>query len=509
MRYQKLLKIIKQHTWWEEKSAAVYQFVMYPLHCFVEQSRYFHPKYLSLSVFISTPGDFFHELTPEDEKSKQYWYVYEQVKRDPKYLIRKRRAGDRNKVYVSIGRRFERNSRTLSNAAVWKSYHAYIEHYLDYARYAVMPECVDVFTQSELEGLVKKELSRVSPDQAREITRVMAAPAHVSFMEHEHARILRLALALYRRVRRRPQLAIDELGKKSRDELTALSRDYFWTNNSYSTVIRLRPDDFLQKVKREIQEKPPRAIRRELDSLRTKVKRLQSGHVRLQKKYSFSPELMRHFKLVQYLGEWIDDRKSYMLRSNHYLEQYCQELARRFRLPVHDVRYYLPDEFKILLLHGRRLSTRVITARQKLSAYVIEKKGRMAIPTIYYGQRAGKILRTIQSKFRVKKGQVAGQVASAPVKKFSGVVQIVRDSHRETFVPGRILVASMTRPDFVPLLRRAAAIITDEGGLTCHAAIVARELKLPCIIGTKNATAEFRTGQRVTMDLETGKIIKK
>ncbi len=78
------------------------------------------------------------------------------------------------------------------------------------------------------------------------------------------------------------------------------------------------------------------------------------------------------------------------------------------------------------------------------------------------------------------------------------------------FNKGDILVASMTRPEYVPVMKKAKAIITDEGGITCHAAIVSRELNIPCIIGTKNATRILQDGDEVEVDANNGtiKIIK-
>ncbi len=65
---------------------------------------------------------------------------------------------------------------------------------------------------------------------------------------------------------------------------------------------------------------------------------------------------------------------------------------------------------------------------------------------------------------------------------------------------GEVLVSPMTVPDVMPAMRKAAAIVTDEGGITCHAAIVARELKKPCVVGTKTATTVFKTGDRLIVD---------
>ena len=105
--------------------------------------------------------------------------------------------------------------------------------------------------------------------------------------------------------------------------------------------------------------------------------------------------------------------------------------------------------------------------------------------------------------------EVKGQVAFRG--KITGRVCVVmRDSDFPKFKEGDILVASMTRPEFVPLMKMASAFVTDEGGITCHAAIVARELKKPCIIGTKIATKVLKDGDLVEVDADNGivKIIK-
>ncbi|HOT02558.1 MAG TPA: phosphoenolpyruvate synthase [Methanolinea sp.] len=96
-----------------------------------------------------------------------------------------------------------------------------------------------------------------------------------------------------------------------------------------------------------------------------------------------------------------------------------------------------------------------------------------------------------------------GQGASPGIA--SGEVVIIRDVKDSGRVKeGDILVTQMTNPDMVPAMRKVAAIITDEGGMTCHAAIVSRELGTPAIVGTKTATQVLKTGQTVTVDGEKG-----
>jgi pyruvate, water dikinase len=89
----------------------------------------------------------------------------------------------------------------------------------------------------------------------------------------------------------------------------------------------------------------------------------------------------------------------------------------------------------------------------------------------------------------------------------SGKVKIVPDpSYINKVMPGDILVAEMTTPDFVPAMKRAAAIVTDRGGRTAHAAIVSRELGIPCVVGTGNAMATLKDGQIITVDGSHGKV---
>jgi len=87
----------------------------------------------------------------------------------------------------------------------------------------------------------------------------------------------------------------------------------------------------------------------------------------------------------------------------------------------------------------------------------------------------------------------------------AGAVRVMRDIHEQaSFEHGEVLVADMTDPDWVPLMKKAAAIITNRGGRTCHAAIVSRELGIPAIIGTGNATELLHDGQKVTVDCSAG-----
>ncbi|MGE0219211.1 phosphoenolpyruvate synthase [Mycolicibacterium sp.] len=85
------------------------------------------------------------------------------------------------------------------------------------------------------------------------------------------------------------------------------------------------------------------------------------------------------------------------------------------------------------------------------------------------------------------------------------VLQSPEDGHR--LQEGEILVAQMTNPDWLPTIRRAGALVTDTGGMTCHSAIVARELGVPCVVGARTATRDLHDGVTVTVDGARGEVV--
>ncbi len=88
------------------------------------------------------------------------------------------------------------------------------------------------------------------------------------------------------------------------------------------------------------------------------------------------------------------------------------------------------------------------------------------------------------------------------------VVVIFDASEIDKVKEGDVLVTTMTNPDMVPAMKRASAIVTDEGGRTSHAAIVSRELGIPAVVGTKEATKKLKTGDYVTVDGTRGVVYK-
>ncbi|EKE20976.1 MAG: phosphoenolpyruvate synthase [uncultured bacterium] len=117
----------------------------------------------------------------------------------------------------------------------------------------------------------------------------------------------------------------------------------------------------------------------------------------------------------------------------------------------------------------------------------------------------------VSSQKLIDEKKIIGKSVSAREDIIQGECVVVcqeNDLTSEINIDGKILVTTMTTPKFVPYMGSSKGIITDNGGLICHAAIIAREMNIPCIIGTEVATNILKTGDVVEMDLKSG-IIKK
>ncbi|HET6729996.1 MAG TPA: phosphoenolpyruvate synthase [Nitrososphaeraceae archaeon] len=135
--------------------------------------------------------------------------------------------------------------------------------------------------------------------------------------------------------------------------------------------------------------------------------------------------------------------------------------------------------------------------------FAIEGDRIMILQTRAVTTKATKNIETVKSKGTKHKELIKGIGASPGIA--IGFVRIIHSNDEITKIQnGEIIVTMMTSPDLVPAMSKSGAIITDLGGRTCHAAIVSRELGIPAIVGTKQATSVLREGQEVTVDAYDG-----
>jgi pyruvate,water dikinase len=132
-----------------------------------------------------------------------------------------------------------------------------------------------------------------------------------------------------------------------------------------------------------------------------------------------------------------------------------------------------------------------------------------ARPETVHSQKDANFMETYRLK---ESGEILATGNAVGGKIGQGVVNVIEDATQITkFNKGEVLVTDMTAPDWEPIMKIASAIVTNRGGRTCHAAIVSRELGIPCVVGTENGTEKVKTGQEVTVSCcegEEGRIYK-
>jgi len=206
------------------------------------------------------------------------------------------------------------------------------------------------------------------------------------------------------------------------------------------------------------------------------------------KKYNLSEDLCRQLDLARHIAEFMDKRKAWMMQTRHVIQKLAQHQAEEHganilaieRCRLEDLIQPDPQEyFGWTYINGKNIDLSKQDVERSWDWYVAYKAATSVLHGIV-SSRGGK-------HFMV------------------GEVIVVHDPAGQV-ADGKIVVVPSTGPSYVPIMRRAAALITDHGGMMSHAAIVAREFNLPCIVGTVHATKILKNGDKVVLDLVKGEI---
>lgn len=210
------------------------------------------------------------------------------------------------------------------------------------------------------------------------------------------------------------------------------------------------------------------------------------------------PVTKRHLiDVMQFIIFYRTQRTDVMNRSAYEFYPGLIAKAKELGCSYHDLLYMTPEE-----VAKKHIPKSELAARKTGFALLIDD-GKIRIADHQEYRRLRKTFLVNTSAIE----SVRGTAASPGCAK--GIVKIVHNSADILKVrAGNIIVATMTTPNYITAMHRAGGYVTDEGGITCHAAILSRELDKPCVIGTKIATKVFKDGDRVEVDADNG-IVRK
>ncbi|MBI4262254.1 hypothetical protein HY624_01895 [Candidatus Uhrbacteria bacterium] len=344
-----------------------------------------------------------------------------------------------------------------------------------------------LFTSSTMEGKIREALMKYTEKEREEIFSIMSLPEETSYSQKEEKRFD----ALVARARRHGIGAPDV-----RRGIRVFARAYFWFPWEY-----VGPTVWDERT---VQARVRAALHVQTTHKRRNIRTEQDACVR---RYALPKDVRVLFSILHAVTLMQDDRKMINAQVCYYLyHDIFSVLAKQFHVTQAHIQYLDIDLLQQYVQTGDRAALRdALKAREDFFVVLRDDTTRV----VHYGKESKQYLKKIGIVLEVTQNATEVRGVTAHPGVVRGPVRIVHtSSDRKKFPEGSILVTGMTTPDFVPLMKRTAAIVTDEGGITSHAALVARELGKPCIVGTRNATRVFKDGDDVTVDANVG-VVKK
>jgi phosphoenolpyruvate synthase/pyruvate phosphate dikinase len=346
--------------------------------------------------------------------------------------------------------------------------------------------------------------------KASEIFNVLSHPREKSIFNAERKDFLDICLVILEDKRLLKFLVQNNhagllKNSKLKPKINHYIHEYFWIKTDYSHAEIITPELILNSIKKEIKNVSKNKIKEEFSLLNGLQVKFENQKLKILEKIKLNLSDRKDIYFVQKIIYWNDVRKMGMMILFHYLFRFMEDIGVKYGLSFSEISLYQPEEIINILAKNKKISQSEIKKRID-GIFTVFENGKPI--QMFYGE-AERMLFKIATE--VKSDKIKGQVASNAGKKIvKGIARLVFNPNKDEFNAGEILVASMTRIEFVPLMRRAKAIITNEGGLACHAAIISRELGIPCIIGTKIATKVLKDGDMVEVDADKGivRIIK-
>lgn len=318
----------------------------------------------------------------------------------------------------------------------------------------------------------------------------LTAPEDFSFYQKEELDLLAL-----KKIKNKK-----ELEKK----LAKHQQKYFWLLNSYYNT-KVLPTSYFKKILNSFSPVAAKEKIKEIHKLKDEAVKHKKEVVR---KFSLPKKILKISRCLAFSIWWQDHRKSYIFQANHIIDLLLKALSKQHGVDFDDLHHYSVREIENLAVKGKKLSAKEIKSRRK--NFFIVFNPRRGKELHISGERAKKLATPyIEEKVDLKIKEFKGLVINRG--KARGKVRILLSPNEaKKMKKGEILVAAMTSPDYIVALRKAAAVVTDEGGMTCHAAIVSRELKIPGIVRARIATKVLKDGDLVEVDANKGivKILK-
>jgi len=312
----------------------------------------------------------------------------------------------------------------------------------------------------------------------------LTTPREESFMQKEHENLLNLLVEInsgpeLREIFKKsePRHILKEIkGKKIEKKIEKHTRDYGWLG--YGFIGPKWDETYFIGIMSSLlrQDKSPEKMIEEIKQDRERLFREQE---KIIKSLGLDDNEQKLFEVARGFVFTKGYRKDSMFKFYSRIEMFYKEIARRLHVSVTDIRFCFPHEFEKLMSSDPKL---IKTLRERQKFFVWESIGKYEDDIYLTGQEARKHLKKLSfEKEESTDVSILNGACACPGRSKSKVKIINIPKEMSKMEKGDILVSIATSPDLVPAMKKASAIVTDMGGITSHAAIVSRELNIPCV----------------------------
>jgi excisionase family DNA binding protein len=386
----------------------------------------------------------------------------------------------------------------LTNSQLAKLYLQYSKLIEEFYSASIIIDALDeslmVDVTKRLKEILKAKLGKDYSEKAfAEVYNILTSPNKLSYVSDEKLEILKLARDI--------DEGNVELGTKQfEDRAHKIIQQFWWTGLGWSRGEPKNIKDVIGYINDLGASQTD--YQAEIEKITGYASRIlsQKHELDIRAEVNADKELSSWLYLVEKLVEYHDRRKEVQVKAVFWDFPVLDEIARRTGIPSKLIEWCDGEEI-IQILETGEIDEQELNQRSLSFLYAIVDAKHKIFSGKLADREYAKILHSDDEEVRDIQGSCASQGT------VTGEAHVALSPNKAHDIkPGQILVTGMTTPDYVPAMKKAAAIITDEGGITCHAAIISREFGIPCIVGTKYATKYIKSGDVIEVRANHGVI---
>lgn len=483
MDTKKILQHINTHDWYRQGAAVKPLYISYPYEAcshFTVHEKLIAPYYFGYLGFHK--NDFMNYYFTSQSAQKVCAFYIAKQNTQPGFLEKLKQRWEEKHFYPTWNICKKNNTTdfsTLKNSELIKTFKYFSKLYETAWQESIFLDGFDIHSEKIANEVIFKYDSKISNNDLQ----ILTSPKERTWVQKSEIELLNL------------------LKQKNniKERLGTHTQKWYWIQNDYAHVEKLGVKHFTKKLE---------AYKKNKSLLNKKGKELEQFE--LNKKHYAS--IVKRVKIKQQdlnilnglatLAVWRDLRKSFNQMASYTAKLFAQEIALRTKIPLTDLEELFYQELIPALKNPNRAKTVI---RERKNGIVITDYPNRKVKITNLTPNLAKI-RVLLDGLISKQGLKGSPAFTGVVKGKAKIILSQKDFYK--MKKGDILVAPNTRPEYVPIMKLAGAIISEEGGITCHSAIVSRELKIPCIVGVQGATNSLKDNDLIEVDANTGKIIK-